>query len=319
LSLYEKLKDRSSAIFTYTLTPPSLSSIDAELEKRVNHLKRFIRDVPIDAINIPEVRDENRNRRVTKFDPKIEPRKFAKLLGAHLPEPLDYIVDRGVVYEAWRAQQAWLKSSLQEFEMRNLLLVGGESSGNSYAGPSVEEATRLIRAEYPDFENLTIGAITIPTRRHDSDKIDEPDRLINKSKNGIEYFISQVLFEAESSISLIKDYSVAANKENIVPKRILLSFAPVSTERDIEFLKWWDVLIPEETSKYLLSHDSEILDKSIKVSKSILGKILQFVVSNNIEIPLGINIEHVFKRNLEYAIRLANELYPIYNGYVQEL
>ena len=42
-----------------------------------------------------------------------------------------------------------------------------------------------------------------------------------------------------------------------MPRRILLSFAPVSSKKNIDFLKWLGVEIPLQTEKHLSNEEGK--------------------------------------------------------------
>jgi len=118
------------------------------------------------AINIPEVRDESRaGERTYAYAKRIKPREFGKALSEAAPPGLNVVINRVVVYRTVEQQKRWLKNSHQ-VGMRNLILVGGESSRVTYPGPSVSQAARLIREEVntqlPPEEQFFCGGQLIP-------------------------------------------------------------------------------------------------------------------------------------------------------------
>jgi len=97
-----------------------------------------------------------------------------------------------------------------------------------------------------------------------------------------------VLYEAESIKSLLRDYYKLCKSLNEKPKRILLSFAPASTKKDIPFLKWLGVEFPPEIEDYLLRKETDIHERSIEVSADVLRDILEYIDTNGIMVPLGL-------------------------------
>ena len=51
---------------------------------------------------------------------------------------------------------------------------------------------------------------------------------------------------------MLKYYDDICKKSKVLPRRILLSFAPVSSKKNIDFLKWLGVEIPKKTEKHLI-------------------------------------------------------------------
>lgn len=304
MNFREKTRHSGQAVILYTAVPPPLGTPKAAVEAHIEGLHKLLEDLPIDAINIPEVRDERRGGpRISPFAPKIDPRSFGSLIQKH---SMEVLVDRHIVYTNWHNQKGWLLKTWKNYGIRNLVLVGGESSRKRYPGPSVSEAARLIAR----LKAFFLGGITIPDRQ------DEPNRLIKKAGSGLEFFISQIIFEPDATKRLLRDYHQCCLEEYVEPKRIFLSFAPISSEYDVKFLKWWGVKIPSEIERFILRDHAKALDRSIQTASRILRDILEFVDQKALHVPLGLNIEHVTRRNLEASCELAACLTETYHGYL---
>lgn len=326
-----KINDPSQSVVVYEMIPPLLGARREEVRAQVERLRPLVAGLGIDAINLPEIRDESRGGpRRTHFRPRMEPRIFGRHVHeAYQEQRLEVIVNRCVVYTHWRNQQRWLIRSWREFGVRNLVIVGGESSQVSYPGPSVTEAARLVtgflnrgfervrdgRREPLDVAaDILCGGITIPTRRKTTPAWDEPNRLVEKAKHGLEFFTSQVIYEGESTRRLLADYEALCREGGTRPRRILLSFAPISGERDISFLQWLGVEIPERVQRYILGNGEGATSRSIEVAGRVLEEILEFVSERGIGVPLGLNIEYILVRNFEVSLEMVEALSKILAG-----
>ena len=310
----EKTQNPKESVIIYTVIPPPVGTPAAAIRVCAESVHRLAQDTHIDAINIPEVRDEvtRPSPRTSPFVPKIEPRVFGRLLQEGFDRPLEAIVDRGIVYTHWANQRRWLCRTWQEYRIHNLVLVGGESSRIRYPGPSViEAACRIHRELRPQGCEYFLGGITIPTRRN------EPERLIEKARCGIRFFTSQVLYEAENTQALLKEYHDRCRELSVEPQRIFLSFAPISSRRDLEFLKWLGVEIPGAVEREILNGWIGTAWRSIKVAERILSEILTFARDEKLSVPLGINVEHVMKHNFEISRDLVLCLSEIYRRHLQ--
>ncbi len=279
----------------------------------------------VDALNIPEVRPESRSApRPRNYIEKMPPRRFATYLKKVLPPDIDIIINRCVVYAPKPAQIRWFQTTNTRYEIEYVVLVGGESSSIRYPGPSVVETARWIRDYLNEGKHpfsgkptrkthLIPGGITIPTRRHPSSGPDEPERLYIKSMNGIQFFTSQILYESQAMKNLLADYSKLCEEKNVEPARIFLSFAPVSSKRDLDFLKWLGVEIPPSVEKEILGgwHGKGL--RSIHVAKRVLEEILELYDSLPLKVPLGLNVEHVTMRNFELSGEMIEELTRVIN------
>ena len=119
----------------------------------------------------------------------------------------------------------WLEETNKDFEIENMIIVGGESSNVTYPGPTVNEALKAISNTYNNNGgDIFCGGIAIPSRKEES-------KSYKKSKHGSEFFTTQVLYDSENAIKMINNYQKRCNDLKTFPRRILLSFAPVSSQR----------------------------------------------------------------------------------------
>ncbi len=298
-------------ITLFEVIPPPIRYPPEKIRERAKKVAEILRDLPVDAINLPEVRDESRNgKRVLSFMPKIPPQRFARILRSEVkrmgqPAP-ECLINRCVVYTHRENQKKWLYRTVVKSGFRSLILVGGESSKIRYPGPSVIQAVQMVRSLPVNPVNL--GGITIPTRRAPQSERDEPNRLIEKSRAGIQFFISQILLEVESMKRLIQDYAVVCEKYNVPPCRIFLSFAPVSSPKDLSFLRWLGVEIPDDVAQYLLEKPDETLNRSLRYAQHLWEDFMEWLNAQRFSIPVGINVEHVMSYNLNASAELTKKL-----------
>ena len=130
----------------------------------------------MDAINIPEIHDEDRpGERTSKFIERAEPR----LLGSRIKHELgiDVVINRVTVHD--REPERWFRETCRQWDVTNWVLVGGESKAISYPGPNPAEAARLVKSlNLP----VSLGGITIPSR------VNEPERIRKKHSQGRGFF-----------------------------------------------------------------------------------------------------------------------------------
>lgn len=328
----DKVRFVRQPVVIYEIIPPSQESAE-DLHVYSDKLSSLLSRTHVDAINIPEIRDETtRGARPVKAIPKTEPRAFGAVIQQTIG--IEAIVNRCVVYTNRANQQDWLLKTFKDYRIENLVLVGGESSKLRYPGPSVTETADIITkylnrgfkkeeggepTPLPDRTDYFCGGITIPSRRKADPSWDEPNRLIEKGKRGIEFFTSQVIYEAESTKKLLKDYYKRCLEEGVEPRRIVLSFAPTSNRKDIAFLKWLGVEIPPDVESYLLEDTQKIAERSLEISRHVLKEILDFTDREGIEVPLGLNVEHIMNHNFEISIEMIQDLSKLYRSFcIQE-
>ncbi len=286
----------------YEFVPPSQSLSEEKLRGYFSDLATGLAPYPVSAIMLPEVieeenRADNEKRSVTA---KLTPRVIASRLQAYnTSEPL---IARPIVYLPWEEQKKWLEESSSE-DIKNVILVGGDSSAKKYPGLSVTAAAREITHNFPSF---FLGGITIPTRKH------EAVRVAKKSLAGIQFFTTQILYESDAIKQLLKDYWDLCQRGEAEARMIILSFAPMTTLSNIQFMQSLGVAIPEETV-YKLNEDTEsIEDTSLQICENILKDILHYTKTEHIAIPLGLSIGHVTRANFGASIKLLDRLSTVY-------
>ena len=304
MRIKDKIKRPRRPVVVYEILPPREK--DGTLNSYAANISSLLSQTHIDAINIPEVRDEiGRGERPVKNQLRAEPREFGKLLQDIVG--IESIVNRVVVHQTLEKEMAWFEETYNKYEIENLITVGGESRNITYPGPSVNEALEAIK------QNLTLdvlcGGISIPSREKESRK------LIEKSKNGSEFFTTQVLYDSSKIIKMISHYQKRCDEQNTFPRRILLSFAPVSSKKNIKFLKWLGVDIPTDTEKYLNENDQIMTERSMEIAINVLNKTLTFLNENKIVVPIGLNVEHIMSYNFQASIEMLQELARIYREF----
>ena len=304
MRIKDKIKRPRRPVVAYEILPPREK--DGTLNSYAENISSLLSQTHIDAINIPEVRDEiARGERPIKNQVRAEPREFGKLLQDIVG--IEAIVNRVVVHQNIEDEMKWLEETNSKYEIENLITVGGESRNIRYPGPTVNQALNAISQN--DRLKLLCGGISIPSREKES------LRLIEKSENGSEFFTTQVLYDASKVIKMITHYQKRCDEKDTFPRRVLLSFAPVSSEKNIKFLKWLGVEIPKKAEQSLLNDGARMSEKSMEITVSVLNEILNHLEKNKIKVPIGLNVEHIMSYNFQASIEMLQELSRIYRSF----
>ena len=304
MRIKDKIKRPRRPVVAYEILPPREK--DGTLNSYAENISSLLSQTHIDAINIPEVRDEvARGERPIKNQVRAEPREFGRLLQDIVG--IEAIVNRVVVHQNIEKEMKWLEETNVKYEIENLITVGGESRDIRYPGPTVNQTLNAISQN--DSLNLLCGGISIPSRDRES------LRLIKKSENGSEFFTTQVLYDASKVIKMITHYQKRCDVKNTFPRRVLLSFAPVSSEKNIKFLKWLGVEIPKKTEEPLLKDNAGMSEKSMEITINVLNEILNHLEKNKIKVPIGLNVEHIMSYNFQASIEMLQELSRIYREF----
>ena len=163
MRIKDKIKRPRRPVVAYEILPPREK--DGTLNSYAENISSLLSQTHIDAINIPEVRDElARGERPIKNQVRAEPREFGMLLQDIVG--IEAIVNRVVVHQNIEEEMKWLEETNVKYEIENLITVGGESRDIRYPGPTVNQALNAISQN--DSLNLLCGGISIPSRDRES-------------------------------------------------------------------------------------------------------------------------------------------------------
>jgi 5,10-methylenetetrahydrofolate reductase len=308
MDLSTRIADPYLPVTLFEVVPPEEGKPEA-VEETVAVVRRVADSV--DAINLPEIHNEARpGDRTANFVPRMDPRRLAARLRQELG--VEVVTNHCVVYEP--DPVPWLRETCDGFGVQHFVLVGGESSSIRYPGPSVLEATERLRAAGHEG---ALGGISIPSRAG------EAERVRRKHAAGLSFFTTQVLFDPNDIVWLVQ-------RLNGLEARLFLSFAPVSHPRDLQFLRWLGADIPPDLDRFLRLDEASAADLShpdrregaraacLGRSMDLAQRILMEVFDNLPPDPpaLGLNIEHINRRNVTPAVQMLERLGDLYSSLV---
>lgn len=272
--------------------PPQVDSSEAQWQDHLDLLDP-LKHAGLAGVNVPEI--------VNGHYRTVEPRSFAAALQRRLG--VRAVLNRITVHHTLPALQSWATETRQGHGIHDLVLVGGERSTEPYPGVGVTAALEALRPGLAR-ANGHLGVITIPTRRRAD--LDEPERLRRKQQAGADFAISQILCEPEAAQRLQSD--VAATWGGRKPLTLFWSLAPVAKKRDLEFLAWLGVEVPETVRKALLAEDAgRRLARSHALNLAIARRLLEGAEAEG-GVPIGFCVEHVMLSNIEAGIDLVDQV-----------
>ncbi|MCE5315907.1 MAG: methylenetetrahydrofolate reductase [Parachlamydia sp.] len=281
-------------IFEILPTPEKWS--DEKIQKWCIDVCALLRRENLLTINLPEVVEEERGgERNVGYTPKLDNLHFSGLLKQHL-HGLITIPNKICVRMPKAEFEKWVAHAYER-GIRHLILVGGERD-IEYPGYTVMEATRFVRRHYPD---VKIGGIAIFTRKN------EARRLMDKMQAGMEFFISQIIFESANMKQIVHNLARLCQEEGRAMPRLYLSLALAARTRDIEFMKWLGVEFPTAVHAFLIeSGEEKVEEGSLEVVDTMLEDIFHFMEKERVD--LGFNIEHVMHTNLHLSEKLFKNI-----------
>jgi 5,10-methylenetetrahydrofolate reductase len=277
----------------YEIIPPPRSWSREKVDEWTKDLCQMLGREQVDSVNLPEVVNETREEeRVVPFLEKIDNVEYAEIIKKKYPF-LNPIPNKICVRMPHQQLLEWLKDA-NERGVQSVVLVGGEHSTVRYPGPSVLKAAKMIKADFP---SMRLGGITIFTRKG------EAQRILNKMQSGIDFFVSQIIFETSNVKCVLLDLEKLCRQADRKMPRIFLSVAPASSKVDIEFMQWLGVEFPTAVWSYFMDHEeNEITERVFEMLEMNLDEIGNFL--SKTEIDIGFNVEQIMYKSRDSGERL---------------
>ena len=293
----------TSVPLLFESVPPTARTSSGRAAQIVEEASKLISGVGrIDALDIPELVDENHEGR--PYYRSGDPREFAHALGQRTRR--ETIVNKVVAHLSSEALEHWIRETVAR-GIRHVILVGGSSRYIPYPGPTVAEANRICRHTVEQAGGL-IGNIAIPQRTG------EAHRLLAKTRAGASFFTTQILFDSESVLRLLREYDGLCRQAGAPAAPLILSMAPLADEADAEFARWLGADITEAAERLILEgEEGEAVQRSIENALRVWEEVREEMHRQAIEVPIGVNVEQISSRHLNSAgdlIRSFSNLLP---------
>ncbi len=290
-TLKEISSDPYHGVYFIGTTPPKQKTDIDDVSSIADKLLARLEEIDYDGFIVYDIQDES--SRIDKPRPfpfmhTHDPRLYAKLLMNKSDRPV--ITYKSVSQRNEDDFLTWLKEAWHQFEIRDLVLVGSPAA----TGDIQLSLAGAYEAMSKQAHTFYVGGVTIAERH--AKKGDEHTRLLHKTSQGCEYFITQAVYNAQATIDMLSRYAHACREEGRKPQRIILTFSPCGSAKTLEFIDWLGVSVPEATSLRILNADKP-LKESISICYNNLLQILEACLP--LGIPLGLNIESLTNRKEE--------------------
>ncbi|GEB69656.1 hypothetical protein PC2016_0759 [Pseudoalteromonas carrageenovora] len=291
LSLQEKIEDTKQGVYLIGTTPPKVGTDKAQLKTIAEKLLGRLHEIEYDGVIIYDIQDESsrtNQARPFPFKQTVDPREYSHLLRNLSAQ--DVITYKSVAQRGVGEFKDWLSETKNDYDLKNVVLVGSPSSVGDIK-LSLPDAYKALAERSDDF---FLGGVTIAERH--SSKRNEHERLIEKTVQGCQFFISQAVYDAQATIDLITSYARTCKAQGIAPKRLILTFTPCGGEKTLEFMQWLGISVPEATKWRMLDAENT-LSESVRICRENLDLILKSCA--HLDVPLGLNIESLTNRKEE--------------------
>jgi hypothetical protein len=295
----EKLDRGLSGIRLYGIAPPKLATEPERLREIVTHQLARLRTLEPDALVVYDIQDEpgrNGEPRPFPFLPTVDPEAYA--YGALGESSIPKIVYRCVGGNSREVFASWLEGVRAGPERRVSVFVGAARGRSSSPGLPLADAYALASGA----PNLVLGGIAI-AERHVA-KLDEHQRMLAKQDAGCRFFITQSVYDAASTKSLLSDYALSLQERGRQPAPVILTFSPCGSVRTLELMKWLGISFPRWLENELC-HSADTLERSVDLCEKVFLDVEDY--ARDKQLPLGINVESVSIRKAE--VDASVELY----------
>ena len=300
---HERLLAPAPDLCLYGLAPPKLSTEPARLAAIVEAQTARLQALAPDALVIYDLQDESSRQTVARpfpFLPTLPPAIYAHeaLRAVSLPK----IVYRCVAHDTAASLTQWLSAAAPDGAStpRLTVLVGAPTS-QAASALTLSDAYTVAR----DFTcgpaaSWWLGGIAIAERH--ARRGDEHQRLLQKMAAGCRFFITQAVYDASATKSMLSDYARATREAGLVPAPIIFTFSPCGSAKTLELLKWLGIAFPRWLENELLdAHD--ILSTSVRLCQDVWRDVLAFAREKRL--PVGLNVESISIRKDEVEASAA--------------
>lgn len=302
-TLLDKLDRGLTGIRLYGIAPPKLATEPERVHEIASQQIARIRLLAPDGLVVYDIQDEpgrSGEARPFPFLPTIDPEVYAYDTLAELAIPK--IVYRCVGSHPREVFSNWIDTVRAATARRLSVFVGAPRGRSRNPALPLADAYALAQAA----PNLVLGGIAI-AERHVA-KEDEHHRMLAKQSAGCHFFITQAVYDAASTKSLLSDYALALRASDrapaLAPAPIVLTFAPCGSVRTLEFMKWLGISFPRWLENEL-RHSTDTLERSIELCESVFADVQDYAREK--QLPIGVNVESVSIRKAE--VDASVELY----------
>ncbi len=315
----DKVADPTKRVVIFEFVPPEVSTALPAITRSAATLVKTLKGFEdVDAVYVPEVVGKE-NKGVAKRQ-RVDARQYAAHVRNFDYDNTELIISQGFPYLPREITDTWLEETAREYRIGNVVVVGARHRYPEQPGYNVEEALmRISQLNETGRTKLFPGAIAIDTRG--ADPHEESQRMVEKTKAGAQFFVTQIFYNPKRMIQLLQNYSDECDRTGIEPRRVFLGVAAIPSKttlkNTIDKLREPHDLEKEEPEVYerLFSHDSGIGNRSIEIIEETLRRIFDYCYGNEIDVPLGLCIEHVTESNFRHSFELLQSLPALWREY----
>ena len=284
----------------FSITPPRRSTSPEDARQIAEVTLDRLRPLDLDALIVYDIDDEsdrNPDDRPFPYLPTQDPGDFHSLHLTGWDRPV--VVYRCVGKYDPADLGSWLAT--QDPALVSTVFVGASTSSKQVR-TSLAEAHDLWRSTRPE---VALGGVAIP-ERHTSGG-EEHRRMLRKQRDGVSFFVTQVVYDAAAAKSMVSDYYYACVDQGREPAPVVFTLAVCGSLKTLAFQEWLGVDVPR-----WMRNDLERSDDPLSASFDHCWATAQDLAAfcRRLGVPYGFNVESVSIRRAEIdaSVRLAERL-----------
>jgi len=305
MELLDSLNDSTRPTFLFGSTPPREGTTE---EKARISCAKFVarsRALAIDGYIVYDIQDEKGRTELERpfpFRKTLDPSWYASLF--HDLSAKHCVVYKSVVENSMENLDMWLDAAIYTHGHRAVNLVGAPSSKMQYKGPTISEAMLHVKKR----NDVNFGCVSIPERH--TTKGNEDMNMLRKVNKGAKWFITQGIFDSGAVCKMLHDYGARCKEQGVVPKKVILTFAPCGRPKTMTFIKWLGMNVPEAVYDRIMNAEASVAE-SVAVAEELLVYILEN--THGCDVPIGISVESlsIFKEEIDAAHTMFRNLQAI--------
>ena len=302
-SLRERLAAGTGGVLLLGLTPPRRSASPEQAASIAEVTLRRLAGLGLDGLILYDIDDEsdrNPEQRPFPYLPTMDPAVFAAEHLGDWPRPM--IIYRCVGKYRAPDLTAWLRAVDPD---RVLSVFVGSSSTDKPVHTGLAEAQALHDEVRPE---LDLGGVAIPERY--AQRGDEHERMLAKQARGCRFFVSQVVYDVDTTKSLVSDYYYACAERGVAPRPVIFTLSVCGSTKTLAFLQWLGVNVPKWLENSL-RHCADPLAESYRRCLATATELAEFCTE--LGMPFGFNVESVSirKAEIDASVALAADVRPL--------
>jgi hypothetical protein len=293
--LRSMLSNAKSGVLLFGITPPRQSASVEQIREVAAVTMARLAPLDLDGLVLYDIDDEsdrNPEERPFPYLPTLDPAIYHLEYLARWDRPV--VVYRCVGKYSENDLRTWLNAVDSDTVLSVFV---GASSSEKAVRTSLRQAQALRREVRPD---LLLGGVAIPERYRRSH--DEHLRLLGKQGQGCAFFVSQVIYDVDATLSLVSDYYYTCIERGASPRPFIFTLSVCGSSKTLAFLKWLGVGIPRWLDN-TLRHAPDPLSESYDFCVTAARDLSAFC--RRLGMPFGFNVESVSIRKTEIEASVA--------------